>query len=76
MRKHTGYLLLNLTGLTIGLTSFLLITLYVLHELSYDRFHKNFENIYRIKVNGVIAGATLNQAITAAPLATGREQGL
>jgi len=69
MRKHTGYLLLNLTGLTIGLTSFLLITLYVLHELSYDRFHKNYENIYRIKVKGVMAGATLNQAITAAPMA-------
>ena len=69
MRKHSGYLILNITGLTIGLTSFLLITLYVLHELSYDRFHKNYENIYRIKVKGVMAGATLNQAITAAPMA-------
>jgi len=69
MRKHSGYLILNITGLTIGLTSFLLITIYVLHELSYDRFHKNFENIYRIKVKGVMAGATLDQAITAAPMA-------
>jgi len=69
MRKHSGYLILNITGLTIGLTSFLLITLYVLHELSYDRFHKNYENIYRIKVKGVMAGATLDQAITAAPMA-------
>jgi putative ABC transport system permease protein len=69
MRKHSGYLILNITGLTIGLTSFLLITIYVLHELSYDRFHKNYENIYRIKVKGVMAGATLDQAITAAPMA-------
>jgi putative ABC transport system permease protein len=45
MRKHSGYLILNVTGLAIGLTSFLLITIYVLHELSYDRFHKNHENI-------------------------------
>jgi putative ABC transport system permease protein len=69
MRKHIGYLVLNLTGLTIGLTSFLLITIYVMHELSYDRFHKNYENIYRIKVKGIMAGATLDQAITAAPMA-------
>jgi putative ABC transport system permease protein len=69
MRKHSGYLILNITGLTIGLTSFLLITIYVLNELSYDRFHKNYENIYRIKVKGVMAGSTLDQAITAAPMA-------
>jgi putative ABC transport system permease protein len=69
MRKHSGYLILNITGLTIGLTSFLLITIYVLHELSFDRFHKNYENIYRIKVKGMMAGATLDQAITSAPMA-------
>jgi putative ABC transport system permease protein len=69
MWKHSGYLILNITGLTIGLTSFLLITIYVLHELSYDRFHKNYENIYRIKVKGVMAGSTLDQAITAPPMA-------
>src|SRR5664279_2929954 len=69
MRKHSGSLVLNITGLTIGLTSFLLITIYVLHELSYDRFHKNYENIYRVKVKGVMAGSTLDQAITAAPMA-------
>jgi putative ABC transport system permease protein len=69
MQKHSGYLILNITGLTIGLTSFLLITIYVLRELSYDRFHKNYENTYRIKVKGVMAGATLDQAITSAPMA-------
>jgi putative ABC transport system permease protein len=69
MQKHSGYLILNIIGLTIGLTSFLLITIYVLHELSYDRFHENYENTYRIKVKGVMAGATLDQAITSAPMA-------
>lgn len=68
MRKHSGYLILNITGLTIGLTSFLLISIYVINELSYDRFHKNYENIYRVKVKGVLAGSTLDQAITAAPM--------
>lgn len=69
MRKNSGYLILNLTGLTIGITSFLLIILYVLHELSFDRFHENYENIYRVKITGVMAGSTIDQAVTAAPMA-------
>ena len=69
MRKQSGYILLNLSGLVIGLTSFLFISLYVFHELSYDRFHKNYENIYSIKIVGRLAGGVLDQAVTAAPMA-------
>lgn len=69
MKKQSGYLVLNLTGLTIGITSFLLISLFVFHELSFDRFHKNYENIYRIKITGLMAGSTINQAVSAAPMA-------
>jgi putative ABC transport system permease protein len=68
-RKRGGYILLNIGGLTIGLTSFLFISLYVINEKTYDRFHKNYENIYRIKVVGRMAGSELNQAVTAAPMA-------
>jgi MacB-like periplasmic core domain len=60
------FFLLNISGLAIGLTSFMFITLYVIHELSYDRFHKNYENIYSLKVVGRMAGGTLNQAVTTA----------
>jgi putative ABC transport system permease protein len=69
MRKQRGYLLLNVGGLTIGLTSFLFISLFVLNELSYDRFHKNYGNIARLKIMGLMAGGFLDQAITAAPMA-------
>ncbi len=69
MRKQSGYVLLNIVGLIIGITSFLFISLYVINELSYDRFHKNYENIYRIKIIGRMAGSELDQAITAAPMA-------
>ena len=69
MRKQRGYILLNIGGLAIGLTSFIFITLYVVHELSYDRFHKNYENIYSLKVEGRMAGGVLDQAVTAAPMA-------
>jgi putative ABC transport system permease protein len=68
-RTQPGYILLNVGGLAVGLASFLFITLYVINELSYDRFHKNYENIYRVKVIGRMAGGEINQAITAAPMA-------
>lgn len=69
MMKQSWYVALNVGGLAIGLTSFLFITLYVIHELSYDKFHKNYENIYSIKVVGRLAGGVLDQAVTAAPMA-------
>ena len=69
IRKQTGYMLINIGGLAIGIASFIFITLYVKHELSYDRFHKNHENIYRLKVIGRMAGGELDQAVTAAPMA-------
>jgi putative ABC transport system permease protein len=69
MKKNSGFMVLNLLGLTIGIASFLLITLYVFHELSYDRFHKNYENIYRVKITGFMSGSEINQAVTAAPMA-------
>jgi len=69
MRKQRGYVLLNIGGLAIGLTSFLFISLFVINELSYDRFHKNYRNIYGLKVMGRMAGGVLDQAVTAAPMA-------
>lgn len=46
--KHRGYAALNLSGLAVGMASFLLIFLYVQHEWSYDRHHAEADNIYRI----------------------------
>ncbi|TDX00847.1 ABC transporter permease [Dinghuibacter silviterrae] len=47
-RKNTLATVINLTGLTIGLTSCLLITVYILHELSYDGFETNGDRIARV----------------------------
>lgn len=46
--KNRVYSLLNLAGLSIGLTVVMLISLYIKDELSFDRFHKNSQSIYRI----------------------------
>lgn len=47
-RRGTGHALINIFGLTLGLFVFLLISLYVFHEFSYDNFHTNGERIYRL----------------------------
>lgn len=48
INKHLGYASVNIFGLTIGITSFLLILVIIRYELSFDRFHKDSELIYRI----------------------------
>ena len=42
------YSFINITGLAVGMACCLLITYYVQHELSFDRYHKNFNRIYRV----------------------------
>jgi len=39
----------NLFGLTAGITCCLLISVYIIHEVSYDRYHKNADNVYRVE---------------------------
>ncbi|MEM1407972.1 MAG: ABC transporter permease [Bacteroidota bacterium] len=46
--KQKLYSSINIGGLTVGLTCFILIFVYVQHELSYDNFYSNRDNIYRI----------------------------
>ena len=46
--KERTYSILNITGLTIGITCSLLLLMYILHEVSYDRYHENAPNIYRV----------------------------
>lgn len=61
-KRNFGYAMLNLIGLTIGLLSTLLIAMYILDELSFDRFHEGHKNIYRLirhdPANGSMADNT------------------
>lgn len=49
LKKYKGYSFLNIAGLALGLTLFILIMLYVRNEFSYDKFNKNLHRIYRIE---------------------------
>lgn len=46
--KNKVFSLIHILGLTIGITVCVMIFVYVLNEFSYDSFHKNGKNIYRI----------------------------
>src|SRR5688572_7947380 len=46
--RNKTYSFINIFGLTLGLICFLLIALYVFDELTYDSFHKNAGNTYRV----------------------------
>ncbi|MEP6949352.1 MAG: ABC transporter permease, partial [Ginsengibacter sp.] len=46
--RNKVYSFINIAGLSIGLACAMLILLYVKDEVSFDRFHKNVNNIYRI----------------------------
>ncbi|MEK6783710.1 MAG: ABC transporter permease [Bacteroidota bacterium] len=47
--RRKGFSILNVLGLSIGLAASLLILQYVKDELSYDSFHENADQLYRVQ---------------------------
>lgn len=70
-RKQKMFSLINVLGLTVGIVCCLMIFLFIMHEFSYDRFHKNGENIYRVMRQSHINGETRDIAYLAPPYAKG-----
>ncbi|WP_353131143.1 ABC transporter permease [Parapedobacter pyrenivorans] len=50
--KNKAYSSINILGLAIGLASFLVILLYLNHELSYDRWNPELERVYKVSERG------------------------
>lgn len=46
--KNPGYSFINVFGLALGIMAFILILLFINHELSYDTYHENSDDIYRV----------------------------
>lgn len=49
VKNNKGTFLINISGLGVGIASFLLLALYVHDDLTYNHFHENFSNIYRVR---------------------------
>ena len=49
--RNKAFSFSNILGLAIGITCAMLILLWVQNELTYDKFHKKYDNIYQVIAN-------------------------
>ena len=73
LRKNKIYSSINILGLSLGIASSLLIMIFVLDELSFDKFHPDAERIYRTDMTGQLNGNEFNLAMSPAPMRYGLE---
>src|SRR5437868_12288883 len=68
LMKNKTSSFINIFGLSVGLTCCILITIYIVHETSYDHYQQNADRIYQIGTGFVDEGVEHKSAATAAPL--------
>lgn len=69
LKKHRFYTLINVAGLAIGIAACLVITLYIFHELSYDKHFAHADRIYRVNAEILFNGNHHRLAVMPAPAA-------
>jgi len=67
--KNKTYSVLNIVGLSIGLSCFALIALWVNDELSYDKFNSNYDRIVRLTGIEKRESGISESAVSSAPMA-------
>jgi putative ABC transport system permease protein len=71
IRRYTAHSILNISGMAIGMACALLILLWVQDEISYDRFHKNADDLYRVvEAQHYTEGEAFPVAVTPTALAS------
>ncbi len=66
--KNKTFSFINIAGLAVGFSSFLLIGLYVLDEISFDKFHEKRDRIYRVNADIRFGGTDLRLAVSSDPM--------
>lgn len=66
--RNKGFSAINIFGLSIGIICFLLMMVYVKHELSFDAFNENFKNIYRVNLKYDIGVNKFDESLGPVPL--------
>ncbi len=69
MLRQKAYSAINITGLSIGIAATIIIIIYIVDELSYDKMHRDAKQIYRVGFMGRLQGNTVEGANSPAPLA-------
>jgi putative ABC transport system permease protein len=68
LMRNKGFSTINIVGLAVGLATFSLISFYVFSELSFDRYHKNADRIFRIVENLKTENEMLFQSVSSPPM--------
>ncbi|HEX5167770.1 MAG TPA: FtsX-like permease family protein [Cyclobacteriaceae bacterium] len=67
--RNKNYTLVNILGLSIGITSCIIIFLLITYDLRFDKFHSNYKRIYRVVREVKSASGIQNSAVTPYPFA-------
>src|SRR5450432_4772404 len=67
--RNKSFTAINVFGLAIGITTCLLIMLFVLNELSYDRYNVKADRIVRVVFRGSVQGEKMKEAMAMPPVA-------
>jgi putative ABC transport system permease protein len=67
-KNNKIFSLINIIGLSVGLACCMLITLYILNELSYDKYQKNADNIYQLATTFIQEGKEESMPNSPAPM--------
>src|SRR5215831_5965993 len=66
--RNKTFSFINIAGLAIGLACFTLIALYVVDELSYDRYNEKAAQIYRVDSEILFGGSDQKLAVCSDPM--------
>ena len=66
--RYKFYSAINILGMSLGLTTCLIIILYIADELSYDKFHRNAERIYQVGLHAKIGPQDITVSNTPPPM--------
>ncbi len=74
LRRHKAYSINNILGLSIGMAAAVIIYLWILDEMSFDKHHENYDDICRIVATWDNADGDFHISATAPPLAPAFEE--
>jgi putative ABC transport system permease protein len=68
LSRQKAHVAINIIGLSVGMICSMIIALFIIHELSYDKFNEKKDRIYRVILNGKLGGQEVKVTYTASPI--------
>jgi len=68
LMRNTTFTFINIVGLSLGIAASMLISLWVTHEISYNRFHPNYDQIHQVYFFGNLSGVMGDWQVISYPI--------